>query len=144
MNTHEVLGWYMLACAHPADRVDSPFVGGLAVQPTGGPFCYAKRPQKPTDHDLHVGERHRHDRPGAYGHAANESVPLAYNCVVPNWSPLACRPRGQSSDTGELAPSLRVDRRRWPDWLKIKNCIGCVAVRPEGRRGEKNNGCRML
>jgi hypothetical protein len=33
-----------LAGAHPADRVDSSFVEGLAVQPTGGPFCYAKRP----------------------------------------------------------------------------------------------------
>src|SRR5262249_4195449 len=27
-----------LACAHPADRVDSPFVGGLPVQPTVGPL----------------------------------------------------------------------------------------------------------
>jgi bifunctional non-homologous end joining protein LigD len=33
---------------------------------------------------------------------------------------------------------------RSPDWLKMKNCIGCVTVRREGRRGEKNNGCRKL
>lgn len=27
-----------LACAHLGDRVDSPFVGGLPVQPTVGPL----------------------------------------------------------------------------------------------------------
>ena len=63
--------------------VDCPFVGGVRRSTKGGPFCYAKRPQKPADHDLHVGERHRHDRPGAYGHPANESGPLAHNSCRP-------------------------------------------------------------
>src|SRR5215831_677203 len=35
VNTHEVLGWCMLACAHPADRVDSPFVGGARRSTNG-------------------------------------------------------------------------------------------------------------
>jgi hypothetical protein len=39
MNTHEVPGWCMLACAHPADRVDSPFVGGARRSTNGGPFA---------------------------------------------------------------------------------------------------------
>ena len=36
------------------------------------------------DYDLYVGQRPRHDRPGAYGQPANESVPLAQTRVVPN------------------------------------------------------------
>ena len=39
-------------------------------------FCYAKRAQKPIDHDLYVGQRPHHDRPGAYRHPANESAPV--------------------------------------------------------------------
>jgi hypothetical protein len=35
MNTHEVRGGCMLACAHPADRVDSPFVGGARRSTNG-------------------------------------------------------------------------------------------------------------
>jgi hypothetical protein len=48
------------------------------LQPAVSPW-YAKRPQKPIDHDLYAGGRRCYDRPGAYGHPANESVPLAHS-----------------------------------------------------------------
>jgi hypothetical protein len=57
----------------------SPFVvGGSPFDQAVGPL-YAKneRTPGPVDHDLHAGRRLRHDRLGAYGHSANESVPLA-------------------------------------------------------------------
>jgi hypothetical protein len=49
--------------------------GGLAVQPTGGPFMRQvnERTQKPVDHDLHAGRRRRHDRLGADRDPANQS-----------------------------------------------------------------------
>src|SRR5215470_11783686 len=55
--------------------------------------------------------------------------------------------RQQAAGSRQQAAGSRQQRLRAgrsPDWLKMKNCIGCVAVQREGRRGEKNNGCRML
>jgi hypothetical protein len=52
-----------------------PLVGGASpFTPAAGPRYAMSDRKKPIDLDLHVGRRRRHDRPGAYGHSANESA----------------------------------------------------------------------
>src|SRR6516165_4954825 len=68
-----------LACAQ-SGRLGRKRSVGPAVQLAAGPsLCKAT---VKADHDLHAGRRRRHDRPGAYGHPANESVRLAITHVV--------------------------------------------------------------
>ena len=107
-----------LACAHPGDRVDSPSVGGARRFNQRWALCYAKRPQKPIDYDLYVGRRPRHDRPDAYGHPTNESVPLAHNSCRPKLiapSELAEASVGQNAAYAEAVRTGRRRKKRAPE-----------------------------
>jgi hypothetical protein len=109
----------------------------------GSPFnqrwalCYAKRPQKPIDHDLYVGQRPRHDRTGAYRHPTNESVPLAHNSCRPKLiapSELAEASVGRNAAYAEAVRTGRRRKKRAPEPAILR-------ARSQIANGPKNDEC---